>query len=599
MNLMELFIKLTADTSGLDSGLSEAESQTEGFASKTTSKLSAIGKTVGKAALAATAAAATGIAALTKNAVDNYAEYEQLVGGVETLFKESADQVEQYASNAYKTAGMSANAYMETVTSFSASLLSSMDGDTAKAAKKADLAITDMSDNANKMGTSMELIQNAYQGFAKQNYTMLDNLKLGYGGTKEEMERLLEDAEKLSGQEYDISSYADIVDAIHVVQTEMGITGTTAKEAATTIEGSINMTKAAWTNLVTGFGDSNADLSALIGELVESATTAATNIAPVVEQALMSIGEAIAEIGPMIGPALSNAINTVGPSLIESAVSLVTNLVTGIAQAAPQMADGAVELIVQLANGIAQALPTIISSAGEVVVTLATALITHIPDLIVAAGNLVAGLVTGLIQARNKIASGIGQLITTAVSKLKGAVSQFLQAGAQWISNLASGIASKISDIVSKAKSIVTNVVSAIKTGVSQMVSVGGQLIQGLWQGISNKVSWVIGLIKGLGSKIISAAKSIFGIHSPSKVFKEIGGFIVEGFGEGIAPLGELTSGGNINIKTQAKTGSGSDVIDAIEAMNMNMYAAMSAALDNHQISFNNRELGRLVKTYV
>lgn len=218
----------------------------------------------GKIIAAGLAVASAAVIKIGKDAISAYGDYEQLVGGVETLFKDSSDTVIQNAANAYKTAGMSANEYMETVTSFSASLLQSVGGDTVKAAEQADTAIRDMSDNANKMGTSMEAIQNAYQGFAKQNYTMLDNLKLGYGGTKEEMERLLEDASKLSGIEYDISSYSDIVDAIHIVQNEMGITGTTAKEASTTIQGSISSMKGAWQNLLTGLTDENQNINTLV-----------------------------------------------------------------------------------------------------------------------------------------------------------------------------------------------------------------------------------------------------------------------------------------------------------------------------------------------
>lgn len=243
---------------------------------------------VGGAAFAATSAL---IIKSTKDAVENFAQYEQLVGGVETLFKDSADRVQKYAENAYKTAGLSANAYMETVTSFSASLLQGLNGDTAKAADVADLAIRDMSDNANKMGTAMESIQNAYQGFSKQNYMMLDNLKLGYGGTKTEMERLLADAEKLSGIHYEIGNYADMIEAIHVIQTEMGITGTTAKEAATTIEGSANAAKATWQNLLTGFGRDNADIDKLVDEVVDSVTQLGKNVLPVAERAFTSLSK--------------------------------------------------------------------------------------------------------------------------------------------------------------------------------------------------------------------------------------------------------------------------------------------------------------------
>ena len=256
MNLLDLYAKITMDTSGYEKSLDDASSKASDFASKLKSGLA----TAAKVGVAALSAAATGVAALTTASIDQYAEYEQLVGGVDTLFKTASDKVQQYADKAYETAGMSANEYMNTVTSFSASLLQSLKGDTEAAAQKADQAITDMADNANKMGTSMEMIQNAYQGFAKQNYTMLDNLKLGYGGTKEEMQRLLKDAEKLSGVKYDLSSYADIVDAIHVVQTEMGITGTTAREASTTIQGSVASMKGAWKNLVTAIAADGWDI---------------------------------------------------------------------------------------------------------------------------------------------------------------------------------------------------------------------------------------------------------------------------------------------------------------------------------------------------
>ena len=265
------------------------------------SKLGGVAKTAGKAVAVGVGAGSAALVAMGKSAISAYADYEQLTGGVETLFKDMADEVIGNASKAYETAGLSANEYMETVTSFSASLLQSVGGDTVKAAQMADMAITDMSDNANKMGTSMEMIQNAYNGFAKQNYTMLDNLKLGYGGTKEEMARLLADAEKLSGQKFDLSSYADVVDAIHVIQTEMGITGTTAKEASSTISGSIAMTKSAWTNLMTGLADSNANIPALVGNVLSSGTTVLKNIIPVAKQVLESLPEAISEISPKAG----------------------------------------------------------------------------------------------------------------------------------------------------------------------------------------------------------------------------------------------------------------------------------------------------------
>lgn len=264
-------------------------------------KLGNAAKKVGKVVAAGLATAGTAAAFLTKATVESYAEFEQLKGGVETLFKDSSATVLKYAQNAYTTAGMSANEYLSTVTSFSASLIQSLGKDTEKAVEYADMAITDMSDNANKMGTDMTLIQNAYQGFAKQNYTMLDNLKLGYGGTKEEMQRLLDTAKEIQAEQgvmvdYSIESYADIVEAIHVVQDEMGIAGATADEAATTIQGSVAATKAAWQNLLTGFADENANMSELVTNVMESAVTAAWNIVPRIIQAWQGITTALPEI---------------------------------------------------------------------------------------------------------------------------------------------------------------------------------------------------------------------------------------------------------------------------------------------------------------
>ena len=328
-----------------------------------------------KAAAAATAAAAGAVIALTKSAVENYGEYEQLVGGVETLFKDSAGTVEEYAKNAYQTAGLSANEYMETVTSFSASLLQSMGNDTAAAAEKADRAITDMSDNANKMGTDMQSIQNAYQGFAKQNYTMLDNLKLGYGGTKEEMQRLIDDANALNAAQgnytnYSIESYADIVDAIHTVQTEMGITGTTALEASTTIEGSIGAMKAAYANFVTGLGNDNANISELSSQLIQSVGTVAENVLPVVETVLKNIAVAVQRDGPeMIEKFVSYAIEKL-PEVISLGLQMVMSLVKGIAQNIPQIVTSVLNMMATIVQTIWDALPDIVEVGKNIVMGL-------------------------------------------------------------------------------------------------------------------------------------------------------------------------------------------------------------------------------------
>ena len=303
------------------------------------------GKTAGlniasglKTAIAGGAVVAAGKAIFDglKTVVSEYANYEQLVGGVETLFKGSANVVKNYANNAFRTAGLSANEYMETVTSFSASLLQSLGGDTEEAAKKADQAIRDMSDNANKMGSDMQSIQNAYQSFARGQYQLLDNLKLGYGGTKEEMQRLLEDAEAISGIHYDISSYADVVDAIHVIQTEMGITGTTAKEASETISGSINAAKAAWKNLLAGMGNKNADIDRLVKDFVDSVDTAMDNLMPVIDTALLAFGNILDKLGPIISERMPAFIETMTPIFVDGA----TAIAEGVAESLPQIVAG-------------------------------------------------------------------------------------------------------------------------------------------------------------------------------------------------------------------------------------------------------------------
>ena len=404
MNLFNLAAKVTLNTKGYDAGVNEATSKGRKLASVLGSGL----KSAAMVGVAGITAAAGGIAALTGGAIKNYAQFEQLVGGVDTLFKDSSQKVQEYADNAYKTAGMSANEYMDTVTSFSASLLQSLDGDTEKAAEVADQAIRDMSDNANKMGTDIGSIQYAYQGFAKQNFTMLDNLKLGYGGTQAEMQRLLEDAEKLSGVHYDLSSYADITEAIHVIQTEMGITGTTAAEAASTIEGSVNSMKAAWTNLKTGLADENANIDELLDQFLDSVDTVADNILPV------------------IGRILSNISN-----------KIIENF--------PQIVQRGAELLAKLAVGIVKAIPEMLKSIPKVI------------DAI---------------------------------------IEGFKKADADWL-------------------------------------DIGRNVVMGIFDGIGSMVAWANEKIFGFVGGIVSKVKEKLGIHSPSRVFAEIGGYMAEGMGEG------------------------------------------------------------------
>lgn len=371
------------------------------------------------AIMAGIKAVASGIKSLISGAIEGYGEYEQLVGGVETLFGSSADTVIKNAENAYKTAGLSANSYMETVTSFSASLLQSMGNDTEAAAKKADQALTDMSDNANKMGTDMSSIQNAYQGFAKQNYTMLDNLKLGYGGTKEEMERLIDDANALNAAQgnytnYSIESYADIVDAIHTVQTEMGITGTTALEASTTIEGSIGAMKAAYQNFVTGLGDQNADIGALTEELIQTAGTVAENVLPVIENVIKNIAETVKKQGPdMITKFVAYATEKL-PDILNLGLQLVLSLVKGLAQNLPQLVQGTLKMVDTIVKAFVNSLPDIIEVGKDIVRGVwegITALGSWLYDKV---SGFFSGIVDGVkgilgIHSPSRVFAGIGQ----------------------------------------------------------------------------------------------------------------------------------------------------------------------------------------------
>lgn len=374
---------------------------------------------LGGAIVSGIKAVASVIKSLISGAIKGYGKAEQLVGGVETLFGSSADTVIKNAENAYKTAGLSANAYMETVTSFSASLLQSMGNDTEAASKKADQALTDMSDNANKMGSDMQSIQNAYQGFSKQNYTMLDNLKLGYGGTKEEMQRLIADANALNAAQgnytnYSIESYADIVDAIHTVQTEMGITGTTALEASTTVEGSINSMKAAYQNFVTGLGDQNADIGALTEQLIESAGTVAKNVLPVIENVIKNIAETVKKQGPdMITKFVAYATEKL-PEVLKLGIQLIVSLVKGLAQNLPELLRGTLALVDAIISAFLDSLPDIIEVGKDIVRGLwegIKAMASWIGDKV---SGFVGGLVDGVkgvlgIHSPSRVFAGIGQ----------------------------------------------------------------------------------------------------------------------------------------------------------------------------------------------
>lgn len=517
---------------------------------KVLGKIGSAVNTAVKASAAAVGAASAGVAALGTACINAYADYEQLVGGVETLFKDSADTIQTYADNAYKTAGLSANEYMETVTSFSASLLQSLDGDTEKAAAAADLAITDMADNANKMGTAMESIQNAYQGFAKQNYTMLDNLKLGYGGTKEEMQRLLADAEKLSGVKYDLSSYADIVEAIHVIQTEMGITGTTAKEASTTIQGSVASMKAAWANLMVGMADDTQDFDLLLSNFIESIGTVADNLLPRIGVVIEGMGKLVAGLAPEIASALPTLTNELLPNLVELGVQSISALVQGIQENGDSLAAGALSIVGTLAEGIAELLPMVADTAASLVVSLADGLTESLPDIIPIAIETISTLVENLTENANTIIDAGIQIILALGEGLIAALPQLIETVPQIVINIANVINDNAPKLVDTALYLITRLavglVQAIPTLVAnipkiieaivdafmafQWLNLGKQLIDGVANGV-----------KKAGESMATAAKNAFSKFK-SKItgsevateLKSIGKYIIDGIVGGI-----------------------------------------------------------------
>lgn len=534
------------------------------------SKLGSAAKVAGKVVAAAVLAATVAVSGLVGASVKGYAEFEQLTGGVETLFRTSASTVKKYANDAYKTAGMTANQYMEAVTGFSASLLNSLYGNTDKAAELANQAIIDMSDNANKMGTDIASIQNAYQGFAKQNYTMLDNLKLGYGGTKEEMERLLKDAERLSGTKFNISSFADIVQAIHVIQDSMHITGTTAKEASTTIQGSINSMGAAWSNLVTGMADENADLDQLINNLVESVGTVAQNLVPVIQTALSSMGQVIVELAPVIAEALPQMIQDVLPSLLTAGADLVIGLATGVTEALPGIVEAVAEAVPTIIDALQAAGPQLLDAGGELLAMLAQGLLDGIDLLGDIGPEWGAKIGEGLENAIPDLLNNAVGFLFRLLSTLMDNAPQFMEAGAaiiegivkgldEWLPDLLAWIPYAITDfaegfsetfpkIAEVGAKIMTTLAGAIIDAIPEVLAawpsiaaaflkaswtIGTSIIEGAWKGFSAKISWLIDKVKAGFKAVVDAIKDLLGIHSSSTVFAGIGDNMAAGLGQG------------------------------------------------------------------
>ena len=580
-------------------------------ATNTASKMSSVMKGIGSSAIkagkglaVAGAAAATAVTALVSKSVGAFADYEQLTGGVETLFGAGGRSVEEYAQSvgksvsdvqgkydslmsaqnvvlenankAYMTAGMSANEYMDTVTGFSASLISSLGGDTNKAADYANSALVDMSDNANKMGTNMTDIQNAYQGFAKQNYTMLDNLKLGYGGTQAEMKRLLSDAQKITGQKYDISSFADITQAIHAIQTQMDITGTTAKEASTTISGSWGSLKAAFQNVLVGLTTGGDMFDQSLDALINTAVTFGQNIIPAIKGALSGVGYLIEGLAPVIGETIPPLINDLAPTLANSAVSLISSLVNGLTQNAtqfseclsniiivavagistvvPQLLDAASKIVSNLMQGLTNSMPQIVNGAVTLVEGLVNGLVNNIPLLIMGAVQLVTSLANGLIENLPRIIDAGVNLITGIVSASYSMMPQIIQNGMQLVVNLAVGLVRAIPQLIAALPRITGAIVKGFKS--VNWFDLGLQLIKSIWEGIKSigsemwngvkeKTSELWGGVKNVVSEKLNNIKSAYDAHGgglKGATFAAIEG-VKEYYRTGYDAINQLTGG--------------------------------------------------------
>ena len=554
MNLLDLAVRITCD----DQASGEVDKISDGIKNK-------LGAAA-KAGVVAAAAVGTATIAIGKTALDAYSNYEQLVGGIDTLFKASSGKMQQYAANAYQTAGVSANRYIEISTSFAAALISSLGGNTAAAADMANTAITDMSDNANKMGTSLETVQEAYMSLSRGNYEMLDSLKLGYGGTKSELERLLSDAEKFSAaqgqvRDFSVDSYSDIVEAIHIVQDEMGITGTTADEAASTIEGSVNMAKAAWENWLAGIGNEDADMGALTDQLVRSVVTAGENIIPRFGMIMSNLVTTVTTYAPQVGQEIMSGISQMDFTQIGATASqLILMLVQGIVTNLPTLAQAALQIVMALGQGLMTNGPQILEQLGQLLMQLAQYIIANVPNILDAAvqffGMILQGIATNAPTIIATLLNLLGQLVAQVISWAGQMLSNAINAGAQFLSglmgqlsqlpgNIASWLSGAISTVVGWVTQFASNATSAASQFGSKLRSgleaipgtlgnIGSNIVQGLVNGVTGAAGRLVDAVKGAVGDAIQGAKNLLGIKSPSRVFRKIGQYVMQGAALGV-----------------------------------------------------------------
>lgn len=486
-----------------------------------------------------------------KQAIEAYSQNEQLVGGVQTLFKDSAGIVQDYANNAYKAAGMSANEYMNTVTSFSASLIQSLGGDTKAAAELGNTAVQDMSDNANKMGTDIGSIQQTYQSLARGNYAMLDNLKLGYGGTKAEMERLMADAEKLTGEHYTVGDFGDTVKAIHAVQTQMGITGTTAKEASTTIEGSMNAMKASWQNLLAGMSDSGANMNGLINNLVDSVNTFASNIMPriaplingMVTAAVQLLPQAVnmltSQLLPLITAQVPNIVSGLSqvvqaivaalPQIMSALTAALPQIVQALLTLLPQLIDAGMQMLTSLIQGITEALPTLIAMLPTIIQQAASVVLANLPLIIQAGVQLLLALVNGIVEALPQLIQMLPGIVMQITDVLLNNLPLIITAGIQILIALIQGITQAIPQLVAMLPQIVVKIVRTLSAHLPEILSTGLQMM----------VQLAAGIVRGIGNAVSGARNVVSAIvgalrQAPGMVL-DVGANIVRGVWEGIS----------------------------------------------------------------
>ena len=553
------FVQIIPSAEGISGNVQKAldpvaEQAGESFGSKLFGKLK-------------TLAGAMALGKIIGDSLNEGGQLQQSIGGVETLFKDSASTVIANAQDAFRTVGMSANEYMQNVTGFSASLLQSLGGDTAKAAEVAQTAMVDMSDNANKMGTSLDSITTAYQGFAKQNYTMLDNLKLGYGGTKEEMKRLLKDAQKVTGVKYDLNNLADVYEAIHVIQGELDITGTTAKEASTTLEGSANAMKSAWKNLL-GAMSTGGDVNTALSNLTETFVTwAFGNLLPMLGQIIGSL--------PNIAIGLVDGIMENLPKVMESGMTMVTSVGQGIAQNLPTLLTKALELIQWLGNGIIAAIPQLSASAPQIITGIMNFISANLPSLLKSAFDIIVELGVGLINSIPALVDGVMAVIESIFNWF--AEQDWAQLGVDIVNLLADGIRSLIETAVSAIGDVTTNVWNAVKD--VDWLGLGADIISGIISGLGDVGKALYEKLKAGFNDAISWAKALLNIGSPSKVMAdEIGRWIPAGIAVGIDA--------NANSITEAMNDMSDLMIDDAASLHLDAQPTGFEPVANRTITF-------------